>query len=158
MPFVTTEKNWFIFYTLLWLYMVIKGGRKGLVAGILIIICVLISDQLSSNIIKSIFQRPRPCNVLSGVHLLVNCTGSFSFPSSHAVNNFAGSVLLTFFYKDLKYFLFTGSFILSLSRIFCGVHYPSDILGGIIIGVIIGYILVVLWKTLNKKIKILPVD
>ncbi|MBM4157847.1 MAG: phosphatase PAP2 family protein [Ignavibacteria bacterium] len=155
MPFITTEKNWYIFYLLVWLYMVIQGGRRGLIAGILILICVAISDQVSSNLIKSLVQRTRPCIVLPDVHLLVNCINSFSFPSSHAVNNFAGAVLMSHFYPKAKYFLYTGASLLALSRIFCGVHYPSDVLGGVIIGVIIGLVLLFMWKTVNKKFKIL---
>lgn len=155
MPFITDSNHWIIFYATMWLYMIIKGGRKGLVAGLLIIVCIVISDQLSSQVLKSLFQRVRPCNTLPGVHLLVNCTDSFSFPSSHAVNNFAGAYLFTYFYKELKYFLYIGASIVALSRVFCGVHYPFDILGGMAIGLTIGMLVIYLWKLLDKKFNIL---
>jgi undecaprenyl-diphosphatase len=89
------------------------------------------------------------------VHLLVGCTNSFSFPSSHAVNNFAGAYFFTYFYPKVKYGLYVGASLMALSRVFCGVHYPFDIFGGMIIGLIIGWIVIEIWKAVNKKLKIL---
>jgi undecaprenyl-diphosphatase len=154
MPFITKEESWLIFYVLGWLLLVFSGGKKGVIAGILIIILVIITDQ-SSNLLKAYFHRIRPCNVLPGVHLLVNCTGSFSMPSSHAVNNFAAAVLLTHFYPRYKYVLFTGAFIVASSRIFVGVHYPFDMLVGTAWGILLSSILVYIWNFVNKKFKIL---
>lgn len=156
MPFITERSNWFIFYALIWLYLFIKGGRKGRVAAFLILILILFSDQTADNILKPYFQRTRPCHVLPNVHLLINCSQSYAFPSNHAVNNFAAAALFTFFYPSMKYFLFTGAFIVSLSRIMCGVHYPFDIIGGALYGIICAYIIIYLWKLINKKLIFLP--
>jgi len=154
MPFITKEESWMIFYVLFWLSLVFTGGKKGVIAGILIIILIIITDQ-SSNILKAYFHRIRPCNVLPGVHMLVNCTGSFSMPSSHAVNNFAAAVLFSHFYPKYRYFLFTGAFIVAISRIFVGVHYPFDMLIGALYGMLVASLLVYLWKFINAKLKIL---
>ncbi len=70
----------------------------------------------------------------------LGCNGTYSFPSNHALNNFAAA---TFFYKlypNLKWVLFITAFLIALSRVYLGLHYPSDILGGAIIGIIFGYI------------------
>jgi undecaprenyl-diphosphatase len=155
MPFITEVKNWIIFYVVVWFYMVIRGGRKGIVAGILILVCILFSDQLSSNLLKNYFQRIRPCNALPHVHLLVDCTRSFAFPSSHAVNNFAAATLFSYFYPRFKYVLFIGAFLVAISRVSCGVHYPFDMLGGIVIGILVGLFIIYLWKVINSKFKIL---
>lgn len=154
MPFITDREHWFIFYGIMWLAMVIKGGKRGRIAAIMIIVCVIISDQASSSIIKNLFHRIRPCNVLQGVHLLVGCTDSFSFPSSHAVNYFAGVTMLSYFFKEYRTAFFSISFLVALSRIFVGVHYPSDVLGGILIGIIIGLFVIWLWLLANKILKI----
>ena len=154
MPFITKEESWIIFYVLFWLSLVFTGGKKGVIAGILILILVLITDQ-SSNVLKVYFHRIRPCNVLPDVHLLVNCTSSFSMPSSHAVNNFAAAVLFSHFYPKYRYVLFIGAFIVASSRIFVGVHYPFDMLAGAIWGMLIASILVYIWKFINNKLKIL---
>ena len=154
-PFITVEDHWYVFYAIMWLYLMIAGGRRGRVAALLVLLLVLISDQASSNLIKNFVQRIRPCNTLPNVHLLVGCTNSFSFPSSHAVNNFAGAYFFTYFYPKVKYGLYVGASLMALSRVFCGVHYPFDIFGGMIIGLIIGWIVIEIWKAVNKKLKIL---
>lgn len=155
MPFITERTNWFIFYVLIWLYLVIKGGVRGRVSAILIIILILITDQLSNNIIKPYFQRIRPCHTLPNVHLLIECSDAYSFPSIHAVNNFAAATLFSYFYPDMKYFLFSGALIVASSRIFCGIHYPFDILGGAIIGIMFAWLIIYLWKLVNNKVHIL---
>lgn len=155
MPFITELNHWKIFYVIMWLYLMIAGGKRGRIAGILVLFLVLISDQLSSNLVKHVIERARPCNVLPGVHLLVGCTGSFSFPSSHAVNNFAGAVFFSHFYPRFTAAFYSAAILMALSRVFCGVHYPSDILGGMIIGMLIGWLYILLWKTINKKLKLL---
>jgi len=151
MPFITAREHWFIFYVLVWIYLFFMEGRRGKVAAILIIILILCTDQFADNILKPYFHRIRPCHVLPDVHLLINCSNSFSFPSNHAVNNFAAAALFSFFYPRMKFFLFAGAFIVSLSRIMCGVHYPFDMLGGGIIGIIFAMVLIFLWKQINSK-------
>lgn len=154
MPFITERENWYIFFAVMWLTMVIKGGRRGRIAAVMIILCIIVSDQVSSTLIKHLVMRERPCTVLQGVHLLVPCLNSFSFPSSHAVNHFAGAVVLSHFFPEYRVPIYGTSFIIALSRVFVGVHYPSDMVGGIAIGILIGMILIYLWSLINKGLKI----
>ena len=146
MPFITEREHWFIFYLLIWLYLIFKGGPNGRAAALLIIPLILISDQTADNIVKPFFQRIRPCNVLENVHLLINCSQSYAMPSNHAVNNFAAATLFSYFYPSMKYFLFIGAFIVAISRVMCGVHYPFDVLVGALIGVIFALIVIYFWK------------
>lgn len=134
------------------------GGRRGRVAAILILPLIILCDQFSNNVIKPYFERIRPCNTLSGVHLLVGCTQAYSFPSIHAVNNFAAAVLFSSFYPKVKYFLFAGAFIVSVSRIFVGVHYPFDVIGGAVIGILFSLLIIYFWRLLNSKFNILPAE
>ena len=139
-PFITEVKNWYIAYIILFLILVIKGGRIGRIAAIGSLLLITASDQFSSFFIKHLVERIRPCNALPDVRLLVGATQSYSFPSSHAVNNFAAA---TYFYKifpKYKWPLFIVAFLLAFSRPYVGVHYPSDIIGGAIIGIGIGYL------------------
>lgn len=155
MPFITELNHWKIFYAIMFLYLLIGGGKRGRIVAIGLILLVATSDQISSNLIKNAVERIRPCNVLPDVRLLVGCTQSFSFPSSHAVNNFAGAVFLSHFYPKFTISFYIGAFLMAASRVFVGVHYPSDVLFGIAIGVLIGMLFVFLWDLLNKKYKIL---
>lgn len=154
-PFITDAKNWNIAYTILFLNLIIKGGRLGRIAAVGTVLLIIATDQFSSFFLKHIFERIRPCNVLPDVNILVTCTQSFSFPSSHAVNNFGGAVYFSRIFPKYKIALFTVAFLVSLSRPYVGVHYPSDVIGGALIGSVIGYLFsIIVLKTdeyISKK-------
>ena len=155
MPFITELNHWKIFYAIMFFYLLIGAGKKGRVVAIILVLLVTCSDQFSSNLIKNLVERVRPCNVLPHVHQIVGCTQSFSFPSSHAVNNFAGAVVLSHFYPRFRISFYVCAFLLAMSRVFGGVHYPSDAFGGTLIGILIGLLFIYLWELLNGKYKIL---
>jgi len=137
---ITNVTNWYIAYIILAGIAVVKGGTRGRIVVAGLIFLVIFSDQTGLRILKEFFGRLRPCDVLTDVILPVGCTGTFSFPSNHALNNFAAAVFLTRFYPNYKWAFFTAASLVALSRVYLGVHYPSDILGGAIIGVLFGYI------------------
>ena len=141
--------NWFLLYITLWLLLFFKGGRKGKIVAITALLVITASDQISSTLIKNLIARPRPCDTLENVRLLVGCTGSFSMTSSHAVNNFAMATFFSMIYKEYRYVLFAVATIVALSRPYVGVHYPSDIIIGAAIGSLIGYLFVFLLKKLK---------
>lgn len=137
---LTNVNNWYIAYLILLGIAFTKGGVRGKISVGLVILLILVTDQLGHKVIKEIFQRIRPCNALSDVLAPLGCNGTFSFPSNHAVNNFAAA---TFFYRlfpKLKWILFVTASLVALSRVYLGLHYPSDIIGGAIIGSGFGYI------------------
>jgi undecaprenyl-diphosphatase len=129
-----------------WLFLLIKAGKGGRIAALLLIPGFIFSDQLNSSFLKFLFERTRPCHVLSDVHLLVSCGSGFSFPSSHAVNNFAAAVILSSFLPSWKWGFFMFAFFMAFSRVYVGVHYPSDIAGGAIIGAGCGWIVVFAYR------------
>jgi undecaprenyl-diphosphatase len=140
-----------------WLWLLIKGGKKGRTVALLVIPLVIISDQLSSSVLKQLFDRPRPCHTVDGVpivpevRLLMGCGSGKSFPSSHAVNNFAVATLFACYYRRWGWALYSWAFLVGLSRVAVGVHYPSDIVGGGVIGVILALALVWVWKIIESR-------
>jgi undecaprenyl-diphosphatase len=103
-------------------------------------------DILSHEVFKPFFHRPRPCGSLDNIRLLVPCPKSFSFPSTHAMNIFAIAVFMGSYYPNWTGFLSAMTILVSLSRIYIGVHYPLDILSGAFLGTIFA----LGWRRLEK--------
>lgn len=154
MPLITNVRYWYITYLIFALWLIFKGGKKGRLALITLVVAVILTDQINSAFLKELFGRIRPCHTLKNVHLLINCPISKSFPSSHAANNFLAAVILSFFYKQYnKIFLFIA-ILISYSRIYVGVHYPSDIIGGALVGIIIGLLILLIVKQFYHPLNI----
>lgn len=154
-PLITDyDKHWPIRVVLIgiWLWLLVKGGARGRTAALILIPLLAISDQISSSLIKPFIGRIRPCHVfpLDEIHLIVGCSG-FSFPSSHAVNNFAVATMFSLYFPKIRAALYTFASLVAISRVFVGVHYPSDALGGAVIGTCIAIVLVMLWKTVTDR-------
>ena len=102
-------------------------------------LAVSISDLLGATL-KELIARDRPCHVLSHVKDIANCSNSFSFPSNHAVNSFTFATIVTLAYKNLTFLLYVSALLIGYSRIYLGVHYPTDVLSGALLGILIGFV------------------
>ncbi|MBU1099490.1 MAG: phosphatase PAP2 family protein [Bacteroidetes bacterium] len=151
-PFITEVKHWYIAYIILILILFFKGGRLGKIAAIMTILLITVSDQLSSSLLKNLFARVRPCNELPDVNVLVFCSGSYSMPSSHAVNNFTVAAYFSNLYPKFKWILYSVAALIAISRPYVGVHYPSDIFVGGLIGIILGLLFAFLTKFIDSLI------
>jgi undecaprenyl-diphosphatase len=140
-----------------WLWLVVRGGVRGRTAALLVIPIIFFSDKLSSSVIKELVGRPRPCHELGGIpvvpglHMLVDCGPGKSFPSSHAVNNFAVATLFSTYYPRWRGWFFAFAALVALSRPAVGVHYPSDILGGAVIGTLVALAVIAVWTAVQRK-------
>jgi len=137
---ITNVNNWYIAYLILLGISFTKGGTKGKLAVLGIILLIVVTDQTGYRLLKEFFARPRPCNFLSDAFTPLGCTGSYSFPSNHALNNFAAAMFFYRLFPNLKWILFIAASLVSISRVYLGLHYPSDIIGGAMIGLAFGYI------------------
>ena len=160
-PYITDYDRYLpvrILLVIVWLTLMIKGGKRGRTAALLVILVLVCADQLSSFVIKPMVHRARPCHMVNGaqvvqqIHLLVHCGGGMAFPSSHAVNNFAVATLFAFFYRRETWALFAWAGLVALSRVTVGVHYPSDILGGAIIGAAVAAVVLWVWALAGRTI------
>jgi undecaprenyl-diphosphatase len=146
MPVVSNFK-YFIIPLVVWGFFQFRR-KPGMVLGFILV--VAFSEWFSSFVLKPLFGRLRPFEMLSAVHVYngswsvteamsqVNEVHSFSFPSSHATNVFAASFLLSYYMRKWWPLLYIIAFMVAYSRVYLGVHYPFDVLAGAIIGSMLG--------------------
>jgi undecaprenyl-diphosphatase len=148
MWFFSKKAVWIPFYLFLLILFITQYGWRQTIVWILPAAALLIalSDQSSVHLFKRVFERYRPCHNLeiqAYVHLVNNyCGGKFGFVSSHASNTFALAFFVTRLskWKSLSIVIFIWAIVVSYSRIYLGVHYPADILGGALLGTILAYL------------------
>ena len=152
---------WIPFYISV-IYIIIKQQKSDALWLILaLVLCVVLSDQLSSGLIKNSVQRLRPSHepALQGLLHIVNeyRGGKYGFVSSHAANSFGFAILSSLLFRKKGYIIavFTWTIVNCYTRIYLGVHYPLDILGGMLVGAfsafVIYYLLLKLKPTLIKS-------
>lgn len=129
-----------------------KGWKQCLIFILAVAISVAIADQISSTLIKNTVMRLRPTHApaLEGlIHLVRDYRGGmYGFVSSHAANSFAVAVLVGRMmpHRQALYALLAWACLQCYSRMYLGVHYPGDILGGMIVGVATACAVLPLWK------------
>ena len=137
---------WIPLYLLIFWYLLKHFAAKKV--GIILlgaILVVVLSDQISSGVIKPLVKRDRPCknpDLAQDIHLIVACGSGKSFVSSHATNHFAIAIYLGMLLKvllaaPLALLLFWAASI-SYCQVYVGVHYPRDVFAGAILGLLIG--------------------
>lgn len=141
MFWITKTFFWLPLYGFL-LFLVIKHFKKdSWIVLIGIAITILLADQITSSFMKPFFARLRPSREpsLQGLVYLVNgyTGGKYGFASSHAANTFATALFFWLLFKDRYrwlWVLFVWAVVMTYSRIYLGVHYPGDIVVGMLIG------------------------
>ena len=151
-PIITNQDIWIIPILLGIIILSIRGGTKGRIASIVLIIGVILADYSSAQIIKPYFQRLRPSHdILDQIRLLVPKGGRYGFVSSHAANMYVSATILGYFYSKQKRLFFTIAFLVAFSRVYVGVHYPADIVFGGFLGYGLGWIAITSWVIIKMK-------
>jgi undecaprenyl-diphosphatase len=152
MPFITDPGPFVIPLTLIGVGLLVWGGWKGRLLVVMALLLLVVSNAVSEQL-KQLFQRPRPCLALETVRLLVGCSKTnFSFPSSHASNITAQALLFAFFYRPIAVPLFLVVAGVGYSRVYVGVHYPLDVVGGILVGLACGAVFIFLTREVERRL------
>ncbi|HEX9021556.1 MAG TPA: phosphatase PAP2 family protein [Nitrospirota bacterium] len=136
-----------------------ERGKMRLAAAVWTFLIACIAVYLAEHAeewMKDAVARVRPCRAIEGVRLIVACPQSYSMPSGHALSSFSFAAPL--FYLTRRYIemvwrlypLALASFI-AFSRIYLGVHYPTDVLAGAVLGAAIGLSLAVLYELIATE-------
>ncbi|HBU69561.1 MAG TPA: hypothetical protein DEE98_04160 [Elusimicrobia bacterium] len=142
MPLVSDSKSWIVPILAACAAMVYFGKKKGLAAFLVCLLTVVVTDAVCGNVLKPLFERARPSGGLSP-----------SFPSNHAANMFAAALSLSYFWtnrfaRSAFYFI---AVLVGYSRVYTLSHYPSDVLGGALIGSVFALGSVLLYGKLFKE-------
>ncbi len=139
MPLISDFKWWIPIVIIIFAWLIRKNPKRGGLILLVTAVSVTASDFINHRVLKELFARIRPCHVLPDVHLLSGCSDSLSFPSSHAVNAFVLGAVIGLSEKKLLPFCIAASALVAFSRVYLGVHYPSDVIAGALIGAAIGF-------------------
>jgi len=159
MMWISNRFIWIPLYVFLAYVIVKKFGKNSWLVIIFGALAIAMSDQLASHLVKNLFMRYRPShNLILGpqLHIVDNYLGGqYGFASSHASNTFALSVFIMLLMPEKRKLiigLFAWAIVVCYSRMYLGVHYPSDIVGGAIIGFVSAWISYKLWQICSKRL------
>lgn len=151
MIFFTTLGN----MGLIWIIIaiVLLFSKKFRKVGILMFCALIINTILGEGILKHLFQRPRPFNTLPGLHLLIKAPTSYSFPSGHTSSAFACAIVLAYYIRKAAIPAIILAIIIGFSRVYLTVHYPSDVIAGMVLGIISALITIYAYSKYCKRNK-----
>ncbi len=123
-----------------------KYRKTGIIALVSLVVCLIVGNY----IIKPLIGRIRPCNLDPSIKLLIPRLTDFSFPSMHTATSFAASVVLLRKDKRIGIPAVIVAILMGLSRIYLYMHYTTDVICGMVLGIAFAYLFVYLFK--KKKI------
>lgn len=129
------NSGWF-FMTLGLLLFCFKRTRK---AGVSILLSLAVGFLLGNVVLKNLIMRDRPCWIDKAVPLLIAIPGDFSFPSGHTLAAFETAVSLYFMDRRWGVIMLVFAVLMGLSRLYLFVHFPTDVLSGMALGIFIAW-------------------
>lgn len=115
---------------------------------------LILSTILGEGILKHVVQRIRPSADIPAVNLLISKPLSYSFPSGHTTSSFAVAGVLAKYFKSYALEFFSLASLIAFSRLYLDVHYPTDVLAGIILGLICSRIAIYVFKRVSQHIAV----
>lgn len=125
------------------LYVAVRSPHHWL-AALMLLASIGVADLVSVRAVKPAVDRMRPCHSLASVRAPQGCGSGRSFPSAHAADTAAAATIVAWAAPALSPIALVLTALVGISRVYLGVHYPSDVVGGWVIGVVIGAVLITL--------------
>ena len=119
--------------------------------GIMLCGGLALSLLVGNLVLKPLIARPRPCWLEDSVKMLVSTPSDYSFPSGHTLASFISATIIFYNSKKLGIGAIILAVLISFSRLYLFVHFPSDVLGGIAIGVILGIVSILIVNAIYKS-------
>jgi membrane-associated phospholipid phosphatase len=147
-PWFREGNTWMPLYLFIIVLALVNFKQKAFAFILFAVLTVVLTDQLSSSLIKPFFERPRPCRdpyLMNQIRMLLNgCSGGYSFTSSHATNHFGFAIYIMFTLSNIigkwKYAFLIWAAAIAYGQVYVGVHYPLDIFFGALLGGFIGFV------------------
>ncbi len=144
MVFISSLGNFGVIWIITAVALIIpKKTRK---CGILILCALTLSLITGEVITKNLVARIRPCNIDLTVNMLVERPKTYSFPSGHTASSFTATAVILYFYRKAGFFALAIASLIAFSRMYLFVHFPTDIIGGMLWGIASAIIVIVIYK------------
>ncbi len=124
-----------------------KYRKSGLALAVGLLAALIVGNL----ILKPLIARTRPFDLVEGIELLISAPLDYSFPSGHTLSSVTGAAILTMIDKRFGYFFIPLAALIAFSRLYLYVHFPTDILGGIILGVLISIVVYFIFFKKKKQ-------
>ena len=134
MPIITAMGNLGVIWVIMAIILLVDKPYR--MIGSIVLFTLVISTVIGEGIIKHLVRRVRPCNEEGDVNLLITKPISYSFPSGHTLSSFAVAEVLSIYFTHYKLIFLIIAFLIALSRLYLYVHYPTDVIAGIIFGLL----------------------
>ena len=131
--------------------LIMTGFKKYRKCGLSVLIALLVCLIAGNGILKNLIARERPCWIDESVKLIISVPKDFSFPSGHTFSSFAAASCILYWHKKEGVFALILAILISFSRLYLFVHFPTDILGGIALGFFAAVTGIYITKKIYKK-------